>query len=233
LKTILFVCTGNTCRSSMAEAIFKDRIRNLNLDIEVISAGTAVFRKSKASNHAIHVMDEKGIDLSSHRSRAVSPEMIDRADLILTMTQEHKKAVLEIAPRAAEKVFTLKEYTLERESDNNIEYCILELMEKMNQKRNAFLEKHKSFLLELKTKQKKLLEELQNVEKEIKEWEKQMDKEIKEEKKELEKLQAQLPGLDIPDPFGGPVQYYRECAEEIEGAVDKLIIKLTHDMDKK
>lgn len=216
----------------MAEAIFKHKTKNIDLDIKVISAGTAVFREDKASNHAVHVMAEKGIDISSHRSRSLDHEMIDRADLILTMTQDHKRAVLNMESQAAEKVFTLKEFVSEHENDSDVEHQKLKLMEEMYQKRNVFLEKHKALLMELKRKQGELLKELNNVEKEIQEWEKRMEKEIEKEKKELKGLQSQFKSPDILDPFGGPVEYYRECVKDIEETVDKLITKLKDNIDK-
>ena len=111
VKRILFVCTGNTCRSSMAEALLKYMLEKNHIEnVEVFSAGTGVFYTSGASEYAVEVMKEKGIDLSFHRSKQVTDDMLLEADLILTMTESHKKTLLRINPGVADKVFTLKEF---------------------------------------------------------------------------------------------------------------------------
>ncbi|MBP7222441.1 MAG: low molecular weight protein arginine phosphatase [Sedimentibacter sp.] len=111
---ILFVCTGNTCRSPMAEGIFKDMLRKNNIDnIGVSSAGLSVFPGDRANGKAIRALEEKGIDISLHRAKKLSDE-INVADLILTMTLSHKPGIEDYFKRRTDEspphIFTLKEF---------------------------------------------------------------------------------------------------------------------------
>ena len=118
---ILFVCTGNTCRSSMAEALFKDMIKkhypDKLKDIKVMSAGVAARDGDKASPNAIQAMEELGIDLAFHSATQLTAELISEADLILTMTQRHRDMVLIMNPGARDKVYTLIEYAHDGQQD--------------------------------------------------------------------------------------------------------------------
>lgn len=110
IREILVICTGNTCRSPMAEALIRERLGELGVNVRVSSAG--IFADgSPASDNSRVAMAEVGIDISYHKSRQVTKEMIENADLILTMTNGHKITVLSAVPQAAGKVFTLAEYS--------------------------------------------------------------------------------------------------------------------------
>lgn len=106
MPKILFVCTGNICRSPMAEGLLKA----MQSDFSVSSAGVSSVDGWNATPEAIEVMREKGIDISGHSARQVTGDMIDDADLILTMTTRHKKLLINDYPQAAGKIFTLKEF---------------------------------------------------------------------------------------------------------------------------
>ena len=104
---VLFVCTGNTCRSPMAAALFNKIAVERDLDVRIESAGLFANDGAPASNGAIIAMKKYGIDLLGHHSQSINTELIEKSDLILTMTAAHK-AVLE--PSAQGKTFTLCEY---------------------------------------------------------------------------------------------------------------------------
>ena len=99
----LFVCTGNTCRSPMAEALARDLLRD-QAGVDVGSAGVFAGDGAAASEQAVDAMGRLGIDLSGHRSRALTPQMIAEADQVYTMTESHRRAVLAQNPEAEIKV---------------------------------------------------------------------------------------------------------------------------------
>lgn len=140
---VLFVCTGNTCRSPMAAALFNKIAEKRNLDVRIESAGIFASEGEPASNEAIIAMKKYGIDLLGHHAQNINTELLEKSDLILTMTAAHKMV---IEPSAQGKTYTLCEY-------------------------------------------------------------------------------AGLDG-DIPDPFGGDVEEYEECAEKIEEALEKAAEKI-------
>lgn len=86
---ILFVCTGNTCRSPMAEALLRRALAEAGSLHEVSSAGTAPWDGSPASEGSYLVALEHGLDLSAHRARRITAELVAGSDLILTMSQSH------------------------------------------------------------------------------------------------------------------------------------------------
>ncbi|MEA2021374.1 MAG: low molecular weight protein arginine phosphatase [Candidatus Caldatribacteriota bacterium] len=114
-KTILFVCTGNTCRSAMAEGIFKKILKERTGDyskFNIISAGISALPGINPTYEAISVMFEQGIDISQHHAQELREELIKKADLILVMTNEHKEYIHKKFPFAQNKTFLLKKFTL-------------------------------------------------------------------------------------------------------------------------
>ncbi len=108
-KKVLFVCTGNTCRSPMAEAIFNNIAEEKGILAEAESAG--IFADgSFASANAVLVMRELGVDIEGRASRQLIPQMIENADLVLTMSKSHKSMIVS-AFGALDKVMTMAEFS--------------------------------------------------------------------------------------------------------------------------
>lgn len=110
-KIILFVCTGNTCRSVMAKGLIKKMLPK----IKVLSAGTSAFPLAKATPETVAVMKEEGIDVYSHQATVLTIRRIKEADLILVMDFTQKEKILTMEPQAKEKVFLLKEFAEEKD----------------------------------------------------------------------------------------------------------------------
>lgn len=104
MKKFLFVCTGNTCRSPMAEGIFNKLAAEKGWCAIAQSAGLFVTEQSVSKN-SLEVCRENGVDVSSHTPSPITAELISEADVILTMTGSHKMAF-----RGMDKVFTVAEY---------------------------------------------------------------------------------------------------------------------------
>ena len=113
--TLLFVCTGNTCRSPMAEGLLH-HLANATDVLHISSAGCATFGGAPASSEAIAVMAERDIDISAHRSSPLDGRKIDESDLIVVMTVAHQETVRRRFPQAAPKIRLLSSFGTETET---------------------------------------------------------------------------------------------------------------------
>lgn len=114
-KTILFVCTGNSCRSPMAAGFLREMLKGRG-GIRIDSCGTIFSSFSGPTPQAIKIMESYGIDISPHKAKSLSKDLIDEADLILVMEKKHRERVRELNPEAKDKTFLLKEFAPDKEN---------------------------------------------------------------------------------------------------------------------
>lgn len=108
---IIFVCTGNTCRSPMAKFLFEALLlQDHTLSVEVLSAGMSVPYAMPVSKHVQTLLAKKNIDASSHASNVFTPSLVDDKSLILTMSASHKFALLYQYPFLETQTYTLYEH---------------------------------------------------------------------------------------------------------------------------
>jgi RpiB/LacA/LacB family sugar-phosphate isomerase len=109
MKTILFICTGNVCRSPMAEALFRRAVRGRG-EFRVLSAGIGAMDGHAPTPHSVTAMRELGVDISAQRSRMLTADLVRQADFIFGMTHGHVDTIALLYPPAAEKTFLLREF---------------------------------------------------------------------------------------------------------------------------
>ena len=110
-KTMLFVCTGNSCRSVMAEYLLRKKVSDLGRqDIDAASAGTFALLGMGPTRETQKLVSETGLDASAHRAQRASLELVDQADIIFAMERHHKEELLRQFPAAAGRVHLLGEY---------------------------------------------------------------------------------------------------------------------------
>ena len=107
---ILFVCTGNICRSPMGEALLRHILDERDCsDVEIASVGTWAYYGQTATREAVETLRRRGIDLSAHRSRAVDIEELRAADIIVAMTSVHVREISALVPEVADRIVLVKE----------------------------------------------------------------------------------------------------------------------------
>jgi protein-tyrosine phosphatase len=111
MAAVLVVCTGNVCRSPVAEGLLRAAMQTRfgGSAPTIASAGVAGWKGSKADAHSIESLAERGIDISSHRGRRLSRQDLADASVVIAMAYEHSDAVVTLAPEAIDRTFTLKE----------------------------------------------------------------------------------------------------------------------------
>lgn len=107
---VLFVCTGNICRSPMGEALLRHVLHERGCDdVEVASVGTWAYEGQSATREAVETLRKRSIDLSVHRSRATDIEELQEADIIVAMTSVHVREITALSPDVADRIVLMKE----------------------------------------------------------------------------------------------------------------------------
>jgi tRNA threonylcarbamoyl adenosine modification protein (Sua5/YciO/YrdC/YwlC family) len=109
--TLLFVCTGNSCRSVMAKGLMKKFVKEAGLSgkVYIDSAGTSTFAGIGAAPNTVSVMKDEGIDVSGHKGKNINRDILKRSDIIFVMERFHKSAIINIMPEIKDRVRLLKE----------------------------------------------------------------------------------------------------------------------------
>lgn len=127
IKSVLLICTGNSCRSVMAAGLLHKYLKDNNCkDIKVVSAGISTLPGMMASSNAIEVMRREGIDISGHRAQPATQQMIKESDLILGMEPSHIETILGIVPEAKNKTYLLLEYAYDKDADAKMNFWIVD-----------------------------------------------------------------------------------------------------------
>lgn len=110
-KRVLLVCTGNVCRSPMAYGLLRDRLAKMGLDRRVVveTAGTFALDNQPPTRLAQEVLASRGIDISHHRARTATPDILGQADLIIVMSEQQRQTIFHRAPHVLSRVYLLSE----------------------------------------------------------------------------------------------------------------------------
>lgn len=111
MHSVLFVCTANMCRSPMAEVLFEDLVRQKEGAGRwwIDSAGVSAFDGEPATNNTQIIATEHGLDLTSHRSKLATREVVKPFSLVLVMEERHREMIRQAYPELSDRIFLLKE----------------------------------------------------------------------------------------------------------------------------
>ena len=123
-KQVLFVCTGNTCRSPMAEVLLRAALP-VDSDWGVASAGTSADPGSAASEFSRIAIAEYGLNLENHRSRLVTQELVDASMVIVAMTNRHVEKLLQHVPSARDRIYLMRSFDAKAPAGSDVfdPYC--------------------------------------------------------------------------------------------------------------
>src|SRR5699024_9144942 len=191
------VCTGNTCRSPMADAV----IKNKSIASKVNSAGIHASPNAPLREGTKKVLEKESIKLD-HKSEQVTSDLIKWSDVIVRMTHSHKDLLTKLFPNDQTKYLTLKEYNKDKENRALSRYKIA--LDELKRKEAKFVEPEKGFATEL---QRELA---------ITDF-------VKKELEKIQEIQQDLFTEDIQDPFGQDHAVYQVTYEELKNEINKLI----------
>jgi protein-tyrosine-phosphatase len=110
MTKVFFICTGNLCRSPMAEGMMRHALEERGCsDVEVSSAGTWAYDGSPATPEAVETVGRDGVDLSNHRSRPIAMDELLEADVVVAMTSVHVRELASLAPEVVDRIVLMKE----------------------------------------------------------------------------------------------------------------------------
>jgi protein-tyrosine phosphatase len=203
----------------MAEAIFEQKKVKENLQAK--SAGVHGVDNMPMSEGTRLTLAKRGI-MESHQSNALSHELIRWADVILTMTENHKKIVQETYPEASPYIFTLKEFIITDPDKVKKMEELAEHRAQIEQKRTAFLSDNEGKVA--KYNKEKEVHNQSTMEEELLDL-------LHPHQAAIDRIEWDLPTLDFPDPFGGGQEIYEELYKEMEQAIEKLLAILNDRSD--